>query len=194
MDELTRTMLDIAERIAAALEARGHRCVLIGAAAMAVYGYSRSTQDLDLGTVGVPLATLREVAEVLRQEGLSVELREPDAADPLGGLLRIEIDETGQVDVVNFGNPWTRASLAVGEAALEAPTLRLTTHRLEVVGLPSLVLLKIAAGSRFDLNDAAELLQRHPEIDRDALRARCVSLRLDRKLDRVLDLLADEDH
>jgi hypothetical protein len=178
--------IDLVERVSDALAARAVPCVLIGAAAMAVHGYPRATQDLDLGVVDVPLATLRDLANELRQTGLSVELREPDGDDPLGGLLRIDVDDELQIDVVNFGNPFTGRSRREGRLAIESPTVGLEGRRLRVAGLVPLIVLKLAAGSRFDLRDAAELIARHPEIDREALRAQCVALRLDRKLTRVL--------
>lgn len=178
--------LSVAERVADACARHGLRAVLIGATAMAVHGYARATQDVDLGIRGASLATLRAIAEELRSEGLNLELREPDAADPLGGVLRIEVTEELQVDVVNFINPWTGAGRRLAEASLDAPALPLSGWRLSVVDLIPLVLLKLAAGGRFDLLDVAELISRHPEIDRGSLRARCAELRLDRRLDRVL--------
>ena len=58
--------LDAAERVADALARHGIPSALIGAAALAVHGYTRATQDLDLGTVGAPIESLRAVAEELR--------------------------------------------------------------------------------------------------------------------------------
>ena len=90
-----------------------------------------------------------------------------------------------QIDGVNFGTPFPGASRREGRLAVESPTIALEGRRLRVVGLVPLIVLKLAAGSRFDLRDAAELIARHPEIDREALGVLCASLRLDRKLARV---------
>lgn len=182
--------LSVAEMASDAFARRGHKLALIGAAAMAVHGYARATRDVDLGATNVPLATLREVADELRGLGYAVVLGEPDAADPLGGVLRIEVSDDLQVDVVNLGNPFTGAGRRVGAAALETDLIPLEGRRLAVVGVAPLVLLKLAAGSRLDLRDAAELLALHPEVDRDALRVQCATLRLDRKFARVLEDLA----
>jgi hypothetical protein len=95
--------------------------------------------------------------------------------------------------VVNFGNPWTGSTRRLGHAVLNAPARPLAGRRLAVVDVPTLVLLKLAAGSRLDLRDAAELLARHPGLDRAALRTQCEALRLDKKLDRVLADLAVPD-
>lgn len=119
---------------------------------------ARATRDVDLGVVGVPLATLREAADELRAAGHAVELGEPGLDDPLGGVIRIEVSDELQVDVVNFGNPFTGRGKRVGEAALGAGTIPIPARRLSVVGVGPLVLLKLAAGSRLDLRDAAELL------------------------------------
>ncbi len=135
--------IDLVERVSDALAARAVPCVLIGAAAMAVHGYPRATQDLDLGVVDVPLATLRDLANELRQTGLSVELREPDGDDPLGGLLRIDVDDELQIDVVNFGNPFTGRSRREGRLAIESPTVGLEGRRLRVAGLVPLIVLML---------------------------------------------------
>ncbi len=186
MSDDAHRALTVAEHVTDVCARHHLRAVLIGATAMAVHGYARATEDVDLGIRGASLATLRTIASELRASGFAVALREPDAADPLGGVLRLEVTEELQVDLVNFINPWTRAGERIAHASLDAPALPLPGWRLSVVDLVPLVLLKLAAGSRFDLADVAELLARHPELDRDALRAQCVTLRLDRRLDRVL--------
>ncbi|MBN4059078.1 hypothetical protein JYT22_00330 [Endomicrobium sp. AH-315-J14] len=191
-DAATRA-LDLAERVADAFAQRGISAPIIGATAMAAHGYTRATMDIDLGTVGVPIATLREIAVELRAEGLRVDLREPDADDPLGGLLRVAADGEVTIDVVNFGNPMTGATHDVGTVALGAPKVPLSGRRLEVVSVESLVLLKLAAGSRLDLRDAAELLARHDDVDREALRLTSAALHLDRRLERVLADLSEDD-
>ena len=183
-------VITVAEEVSDAFARRGHKVALIGAAAMAVHGYTRATRDVELGAAGVPLALLREVADELRASGYGVEVGEPDLSDPLGGVVRVEVSDGLQVDVVNFGNPFTGAGRRVGAAALGGELIPVPGRRLAVVGVAPLVLLKLAAGSRLDLRDAAELLARHPEVDRAALREQCKALRLDRKLARVLDDLA----
>ena len=186
MDDPIAHALNVAERVSDAFARRGHPAAIIGATAMAMHGYPRATRDVDLGVLAVPLATLREVAAELRAAGFTVSLGEPDLHDPLGGVLRVELSDELQIDVVNFGNPHTGAGRRVGAAALGAKTLPIAGRRLVAVDVAPLVLLKLAAGRRLDLRDAAELLTRHPEIDRAALRVQCASLRLDRRLERVL--------
>lgn len=188
-DPVDRAMA-VAEEVSDAFVRRGYEPALIGAMAMAAHDYTRATRDIDLGVVGVPLATLLEVADELRAAGHTVNVGEPDLTDPLGGVLRVEVADELQVDVVNFGNPFTGAGRRLGAAALGAARTPVPGRRLTVVGLVPLVLLKLAAGSHLDLRDAAELLLRHPEVDREALHATCSALRLDRKLKRVLDDLA----
>lgn len=190
MGDPVERVMAVAEEVSDAFARRGHRLALIGATAMAVHGYTRATRDVDLGAVGVPLATLREVAGELRASGYAVEVGEPDLADPLGGVVRVEVSDELQVDVVNFGNPFTGAGRRVGAAALGGELIPVPGRRLAVVGVAPLVLLKLAAGGRLDLRDAAELLARHPEVDREALCEQCKALRLDRKFARVLEDLA----
>lgn len=178
--------LDLAERVADVLEAKGIRAALIGATAMAVHGYVRATQDIDLGTRDLSIAQLATIAGELRAQGMEVDVRTPDADDPLGGLIRVSDHDGNQVDVVNFGNPWTGAGRRVGEVGLAEPWVPLEGKRVAAVGLPGLVILKLAAGSRFDLRDAAELLARNPELDLAALGESAAALRLDKRLARVL--------
>jgi hypothetical protein len=67
-----------AEKVAAILAQSGIDSALIGAGALAAYGYARSTDDLDLAT-GVDPQRLGEMATDLRREGFTVEVSEPDA-------------------------------------------------------------------------------------------------------------------
>jgi hypothetical protein len=55
---------------------------------MAVHNYSRQTEDLDLA-VSEPFERFQKLADDLRRRGFQVEMAEPDAQDPLGGVLTI---------------------------------------------------------------------------------------------------------
>jgi hypothetical protein len=68
----------VAEEVSDAFVRRGYEPALIGAMAMAAHDYTRATRDIDLGVVGVPLATLLEVADELRAAGHTVLLRHPE--------------------------------------------------------------------------------------------------------------------
>ena len=83
-------ILRAAETVAGILKRHRIDAVVIGAVALAAYHYVRQTNDIDLG-VNADLPTLRTLVESLRQAGFTTELREPDGADPLGGV----IDVTG---------------------------------------------------------------------------------------------------
>ena len=55
-----------AERTAQILAAAGVPVALIGAGALAVHGYARATEDLDLAVATDPFSTLRLGAELAR--------------------------------------------------------------------------------------------------------------------------------
>jgi hypothetical protein len=63
-----------------ALESRFADVVVIGAVALAVHGYVRHTEDIDLG-VHVAIRQPEDISRVLAIEGFAVELRKPDSAD-----------------------------------------------------------------------------------------------------------------
>ena len=77
-------ILNAAEDVVSILQTHRVDAVVIGAVALAAFHYVRYTEDIDLG-VNANLSTLRGVADSLRRAGYTVDLREPDITDPLGG-------------------------------------------------------------------------------------------------------------
>ena len=168
-----KTLL-LAARVAAEAEKLGIKTALIGAAALAVHGYARGTEDIDLAASVRPLSQLDALARALSAAALGTELRYPDDDDPLGGVLVVwELsDGNGErndvVEVVNFVNPArsmrTPASLAIQRAT------RLDGIELNCVALPDLVALKLYAGGSADYADIVQLLARNPEADINEIR------------------------
>jgi hypothetical protein len=78
-----------AEQVARLAKIFGNELLVIGAAALAGHGYVRLTRDIDLAG-NLSLRQLRELSAALEKKGYSVALREPDADDPLGGVLDIQ--------------------------------------------------------------------------------------------------------
>lgn len=181
--------VDLAERVAAIARGLGVETALIGAHALALHGYVRGTEDLDLAAV-VEQEQLAELAAALGRAGFSVELRRPDEEDPLGGRLIIwtHSDADGEpldvVEVVNFLNPY-RPRLTPARDAI--------AHALTVEGKPSLrypplahlVALKLYADSLRDDADIIEVLARNPDADLEQIRSTCKQFDLDR-IDRLL--------
>lgn len=162
-----------AERIAAILAKEGVPAVVIGAVALAAHHYVRSTLDVDFG-VDVDLKRMRELLETLRLLGYDAELREPDADDPLGGVIDIP-GAFGLVQIVNFGERFPAAirdSLS-GEAIRTSPD-----GGLRVMPIPQLVALKLYAGGWKSLADIVELLRRNPEADLSLIGETCRKYRL----------------
>jgi len=150
-------VLEILASVSAYLVDRGVDHALIGAGAMSVVGYARSTQDLDLLTTNESVLARRfwsafDVADV------DVEIRDGrgDPTDPLAGLVRFEDPDGDQVDIVVGRHPrWQ-------EPILTRAVPRELGEGLSIpVALPAdLVLLKLFAGSRRDDYDILELLDR----------------------------------
>ena len=168
-----KTLL-LAARVAAEAEKMGIKTALIGSAALAVHGYARGTEDIDLAASVRPLSQLDALARVLRVAGLGTELRYPDDDDPLGGVLVVWDLSDGKgerhdvVEVVNFLNPG-RLMLTPAALAIQRAT-RLDGIELNCVALPDLVALKLYAGGTVDHADIVQLLARNPDADLNEIR------------------------
>jgi hypothetical protein len=175
--------LELAERVARIGRAVNVDTALIGGIALAVHGYERGTDDIDLASVVDPYVDLVRFRDALAQEGLRTQLTHPDEEDPLGGVLRVWIneDEDGEpiepVEVVNLNNPHRALRLPGRELlrqAIELPEV----PDLRCVSLPHLIVLKLYAGSLPDLADAASVLAKNPDADLEEIRAVCKRYRL----------------
>ncbi len=181
-DTYSEPTLLAAEKVAAILARAGIDSVLIGAAALAVHGYPRATQDIDLATYVEP-KRLAAVAPDLRQEGFSAEMSPPDANDPLGGVLHVGAEGIDPIEIVNFSNPPANGFPALLGVALQDALPYREGTSLRVVSLPHLVVFKLYAGGLGSKNDVLELLSRNPDVDLKALRDMCRRFRLDRRLE-----------
>jgi len=150
--------LALAAEVAAALQSRGVASAVIGAVALAVRGYPRATEDVDLATVTDPRTVLAELARELQARGYEAEVAMPDADDALGGVLTVRAADSDPVQVVNYFNPWT-GWVPVGKAAVETAEPD-ALPGLAVVDTPHLVALKLYAGGRKSELDVLELVDR----------------------------------
>lgn len=136
------------ELVAGHLAGEGVAHALIGAAALAAAGVSRSTFDLDL------LVSDRRVLSSafwrpLAERGATVDVRRGDDEDPLAGVVRIELGDSRPVDVVVGRHAWQARAVARARTGI-APA--------PVVDPRDLVLLKLYAGGPQDLWDIRQLL------------------------------------
>jgi hypothetical protein len=124
---------------------------VVGAAAMAVHGVSRSTRDLDLLVMSVAcLAT--STWEPLRRAGLTIDIRRGDADDPLTGAVRIATSEASPIDVIVGRAGWQ------GDAIARATERTIDGVAVPVVTAVDLILLKLYAGGAQDAWDVEQLL------------------------------------
>ncbi len=166
-------ILHAAEAVIGILQRHRVDAVIIGAVALAAYEYVRQTEDVDLG-VNADLGTLRTVTESLRESGYTVELREPDGNDPLGGIIDVT-GPFGLLQIVNYGDRFP----AVIEDAVRLATLVVRAGSpLKIVPIPQLIALKLYAGGYKSKADIVELLLRNPELDLDEIRSVCRRYRL----------------
>lgn len=121
---------------------------LIGAAALATHGISRSTLDQDLLTTD---ARALDAATWQTMRDADIDIRRGDAADPLAGVMRLTAPHERDVDVIVGRHAWQ------GVLVDEAETIETAEGRLRVVTPAALVLLKLYAGGTQDLWDIAQL-------------------------------------
>jgi hypothetical protein len=174
------SILSAAEQVAAILERHRVDAVVIGAVALAAYHYVRQTHDVDLG-VNADISTLRDVLISLRQAGFTAELREPDGADPLGGV----IDVTGAFGLLQIVSFAGRFPVVIEDAIRSATLVVRPGSPLKLVPLPQLVALKLYAGGLRSKADILELLRHNPDADLAEIRAVCKRYRL-RGLENVI--------
>lgn len=166
-------ILQAAEDVLQFLHAHQLDAVVIGAAALAAHRYMRQTEDLDLG-VNADLDRLRAVTAALRNAGYGAELREPDADDPLAGVIDVE-GPFGIVQIISFAGKFPAA---IDDALREARLAVRAGSPLKLVPLPHLIALKLYAGGLKSKADIVEVLKRNPELDLDEVRKLCRRYRL----------------
>jgi hypothetical protein len=128
---------------------------VIGAAALAVLGVARSTQDLDL------LTTDRRVLvgsfwDPLARGGAKVEVHVGDIQDPIAGVVRITREGDRPVDLLVGEAPWQ------GRVLAEAIPHDLGGASVPVANAVGLVLLKLYAGGPQDMWDIEQVLGLEP--------------------------------
>jgi hypothetical protein len=102
------------------------------------------------------MKVLPQVQAELTRRGYEVVFSEPDADDPLGGVLTVRSVDADPVQVVNYLNPW-KGWAEVGKEAVETAE-------------PNVL----------------ELLDRHPPEALESVRSVCERLHLGRQLAAVL--------
>lgn len=144
--------------VADVLEAHQAPFAVIGAAALAVHGISRSTLDIDV------LVTDRRVLHpsfwLSLDESVVRDIRIGDSSDPLAGVVRLSTSESRDVDIVVGRRGW------VDEVLTRAKPLPQQGRAIPFAEAADLILLKLYAGGSQDRWDIEQLLARP---DRDAV-------------------------
>ncbi|HOW98300.1 MAG TPA: hypothetical protein P5567_11125 [Kiritimatiellia bacterium] len=163
-----RALLQAAEDVVSILQQHRIDAVIIGGVALAAHHYVRQTEDIDLG-INADLPALRVVEAALRRAGYAAELREPDAADPLGGVINVT-GPFGSLQIISFSG---RFPAVIEDALREATVVVEEGSRLKIAPLPHLVAMKLYAGGFKSKADIVELLNRNPDADLKAIRSLC---------------------
>jgi hypothetical protein len=150
--------MELLSRVAEILEEAEVAYAVIGASAMAVYGVSRSTLDIDLITIDERVLRSSTWAK-LKAEGIDVTLNFGDASDPLRGMVRFEADGNRPVDLIVGLGGW---QTQIFERSVIA---RFGDRKLPVADKLDLVLLKLYAGGPQDLWDISQLLSSEQSKD-----------------------------
>jgi hypothetical protein len=135
-------------RVTAFLTGQEIANALIGAAALAAHGVSRSTLDQDLLVTDVRVLAA-SFWQPLAAEA-AIDVRRGDAEDPLAGVVRIARVGERDVDVVVGRHHWQHEILSRAH--------RLGDEPMYVVGKADLILLKLYAGGTQDRWDIEQLL------------------------------------
>jgi hypothetical protein len=153
--------LTLLARVAAHLRQQAVPFALIGAAAIAVHGVSRATQDLDVLVLD-PRCVTPEFWEPLHGGGVAIDVRRGAPDDPLCGVVRLQPSAGEPVDVVVGKSAWQTAILSHASAAsVEGAEVPVATSA-------DLVLLKLYAGGPQDAWDIVQLLE---DADRSTIAA-----------------------
>jgi len=144
-------MLTLLRDISAFLSARSVPHALVGAAALAVHGVSRSTFDADLFTTDNSVLSAGAWGALL-ERGVGVDTRVGEYDDPLAGVVRFSHAGQRSVDLVVGRHAWQKGVLS------RAVPLRLGDVELRVATPADLVLLKLFAGGPQDAWDIEQLL------------------------------------
>jgi hypothetical protein len=135
-------------QVAVFLSERSVGHALIGAAALAAHGVSRSTVDQDVLVVDARVLDAPFWSEF--GDGTDIDVRTGDADDPLAGVVRLRRAGERDVDVVVGRGAWQQEILGRAVPIVGEP--------LFVVGAADLILLKLYAGGSQDRWDIEQLL------------------------------------
>ncbi|MEM6885354.1 MAG: hypothetical protein AAF571_09995 [Verrucomicrobiota bacterium] len=164
----------MAEDIANLLKAHQTDTIVIGAVALAAHHYARFTEDIDLAVLS-NLKEMYHIQNALQKAGYAAELHEPDADDPLSGVIDVR-NENGHVQIISYADTFP----AIIQDSVKQANLTIRDGSpLKIVPLAHLVVLKLYAGGLKSHADIVELLKRNPEVSLQEISHLCNHYQLD---------------
>ncbi len=146
--------MSLLQDVVALLDGNAIDHTLIGAAALAIHGVSRSTADIDLFTLDDRVLQ-EQLWSDLRGRGVDVRSLRGDYEDPLAGSVRLAMAGERTVDVVVGRYEWQKKIVESSEIT------SIGEVTVKVAGPAGLVLLKLYAGGPKDAWDIRSLLESH---------------------------------
>gem|GEM_PF-381091 len=185
----TERTLDVAETVADHLESLNIACAVIGGTALSVHGYTRATEDFDLGIILVDASQVFPDLNDEFSDRFSVDYTLAGPGDPLGGAMTVEGVDFAPIEIINLLNIQSAAgrNSPASDAIANAQSGLIEGSKLRVVTLPYLVVLKLHAGGLQDLGDVVQLLEYNPDADLREVQQLCEQYGVESKLERVLD-------
>lgn len=147
-------------------------CVIVGGLAVALHGYVRATDDVDI----VVRESLLDVQKRLASHGIPTKLLRGDPLEGDFSCLR------GEMDGIRFDVLPELAPIAWDEA----PYVEVKKIRMRIADLGGLLALKFRAQGPQDLLDAAALVLLHPEAEARA-RQLAITYRVADRFKRLLE-------
>jgi hypothetical protein len=132
---------------------------VVGAAALAALGVSRSTIDLDLLTTDRAVLR-RDYWSSIEGVGTVVEIRIGDISDPLVGVIRLSRSGERPIDVIVGEGRWQERLIAEARSYV---VLGVAAPVADEVGI---VQMKLYAGGPQDLWDISQLVAVSPDPER----------------------------
>ena len=146
-------------KLANALQKADIPYMVIGGQAVLRYGEPRLTQDIDI-TLGVDIDKLTTILALTHQNGLHVEVGDPEAFVKKTNVLPVSDGATGiRIDLIFSFSPYER------EAIRRAQPHPVNGHHVYYASVEDIIIHKVVAGRPRDLDDVRGIIARNPVYD-----------------------------
>jgi Nucleotidyl transferase of unknown function (DUF2204) len=135
----------------------------IGGLAVVLHGYNRYTRDVDALVWNLD-ERLDELVQLLQGQGFNLATPDQTTIARSARILHVRAEDGTQVDIFLGYLPFER------EAIEQAVTMSLGIGEGRVVSAEDLIIMKLIASRRRDVEDAARLIEIYPDLDFSRIR------------------------